>query len=103
MYPSLQYNFRDFNQLQSIQHGALIIPLAILRARDALLQLCAQTIFRSKTDSLMQCFLAQDGSCEAYTVTNSSTSGIPGKKRRNYAGGKAYYRSFPFVINYINI
>jgi len=36
----------------------------------------------------MLSFLTQDGNCEAYTVINSSTSGIPGKKRRNYAGGK---------------
>lgn len=47
---------------------------------------------RDQVDSLMWCFLVQDGSCEAYTATSSSTSGIRGKKQRNYAGGELYTR-----------
>lgn len=63
--------------------------------RHIITTLCSNNLY-IQADSLMRCFLAQDGNCEVYTVINSSTSGIPGKKRRNYAGGKHALSIFPF-------
>lgn len=90
------------NKLRSI---LIIIFLKIRKRRNdyisivylawMLARICRRLCFVIRSlhfnkENLLNVFpcVTQDGNYEVYTVTSSSTSGIPGKKRRNYAEGE---------------